>query len=662
MAIVHTRDPEWNEPRSRDLSSPAELDLRRIVRGVIRRRWLVASGAVLLGGAAALAVHFLVRDVYVAQARFLVRDSRSLYEGTPLAGSVGVLDRLDAVEEMLRVEPLMEQAGRTLSMPAERVDKAIELEAVTGANVILVNARSTHATLAAEIANVVTNAFIAQEHRKVDVRMADAKEALDQRVAEAQSRVSATQGALTDFIRKRGFYDDSQLETLASRTIDLEQRIDVLKAALKASKEKLQLVEDRLGKEEKYLRSESVVAAGPAAQADVRLRLTRMKEALASGLSREEAKKVAAADTTAASAGARTASIGPNPVHQTLYLAGIDHESEALTQEAELATLETLLLDLREKQALFPELERTFNGLQVQKEFALTELRDSLAAASTLDRAQRMPNSMYEVVSEASPPSKPERSRRTVFFALAGMVGLFGALGMAVLAELVDTRIRIGRDLEQLGLVVLASVPDIKRSPDGYAEGVRQAAFWIRHRSVLLGPQALLITSPRAGDGKTKLSRTLSHVITEWGDTVLRVDANLRARTKTAPLLESYLTGDAERPLIRKTGDGVSTVTCAGGRPDAPALIASDRMRSLVRNSHGLFRHVLIDSPAVLPSVDAELLAEQADGVVLVVAAYRTPRDDVAEAVKRLRATGTPLLGAVLMGADLHSARKEAAL
>ena len=662
MAIVHARDPEWDEQASRGATAPAELDLRRIARGVMRRRWLVAALAVVLGGAAAVAVHFLVRDVYTAQARFLVRDSRALYQGTPLAGSVGVLDRLDAVEEMLRVEPLMEEVGGKLSMPPEKVDKAIELEAVAGANVILVNARSTHAALAAEIANAVTRAFIDQEQRKLDVRMAEAKEALDQRVAEAQASVSATQGALTDFIRKRGFYDDSQLETLASRTTDLEQQIEVLRAALKASKEKLQLVEDRLSKEEKYLRSESVAPGGPAAQADVRLRLTRMKEALASGLSREEAKRAAVAATKGATASARTSSIGPNPVHQTLFLAGIDHESEALTQEAELATLETLLADLREKQAQFPELERAFNGLEVQKDFAIAELRDSLAAASTLDRVQRMPKSMYEVVSEASPPSKPERSRRAVLFALAGMVGLFGALGLAVLLELLDTRIRTGRDLEQLGLVVLASIPDIKRSPDAYAEGVRQAAFWIRHRSIRLGPQALLITSPRAGDGKTKLSRTLSHVITEWGESVLRVDANLRAMTRTPPLLESYLTGDSERPLIRKTGDGVSTVTCAGGRPDAPALIASDRMRSLVRNSHAMFRHVLIDSPAVLPSVDAELLAEQADGVVLVVAAYRTPRDDVAEAVKRLRATGTPLLGAVLMGADLDSARKEAAL
>jgi Mrp family chromosome partitioning ATPase len=49
-----------------------------------------------------------------------------------------------------------------------------------------------------------------------------------------------------------------------------------------------------------------------------------------------------------------------------------------------------------------------------------------------------------------------------------------------------------------------------------------------------------------------------------------------------------------------------------------------------------------------------------ADGVILVVAADRTPREDVIEAIDRLRATGGRLLGAVLMDARLDNARKEA--
>jgi Mrp family chromosome partitioning ATPase len=308
----------------------------------------------------------------------------------------------------------------------------------------------------------------------------------------------------------------------------------------------------------------------------------------------------------------------------------------------------------------FPAQQRKFNTLAVERDHALADLRDSLAAQTALMNVATLPKPIYEVLSQASPPVEPERSRRSLLLVVVAFGALMGAVGLAVIAEVRDTRIREPHELEKLGLPVLASVPDINRAPDAYAEAVRKAAFFLHHRARNAGPQSLVVTSARIGEGKTRLARTLSHVMTEWGESVLRVDANLRASAQSPPLLESYLSGTEERPLVRRLEDGVCTVTCAGNREDAPALLATDRMRELMSNAHRLFKFAIVDAPAVLPSVDAELLAEMADGVILVVAADRTPREDVIEAIDRLRATGGRLLGAVLMDARLDNARKEA--
>jgi Mrp family chromosome partitioning ATPase len=84
-------------------------------------------------------------------------------------------------------------------------------------------------------------------------------------------------------------------------------------------------------------------------------------------------------------------------------------------------------------------------------------------------------------------------------------------------------------------------------------------------------------------------------------------------------------------------------------------------MDELVASVRSAFRLCLFDGPATLPSVDAEILAEKVDGIVIVVRAFHTPRPRLAAALARLRATGTPIIGAVLMDARTDAATSEAA-
>ena len=72
-------------------------------------------------------------------------------------------------------------------------------------------------------------------------------------------------------------------------------------------------------------------------------------------------------------------------------------------------------------------------------------------------------------VSEVQPASfepKPSSPRKGLTLALAGLLGLCGAVGLALLSEQLDQSLRFADDIEQrLGLPLLASIPALRAIP-----------------------------------------------------------------------------------------------------------------------------------------------------------------------------------------------------
>ena len=60
------------------------------------------------------------------------------------------------------------------------------------------------------------------------------------------------------------------------------------------------------------------------------------------------------------------------------------------------------------------------------------------------------------------------------------------------------------------------------------------------------------------------------------------------------------------------------------------------------------FDHVIIDTPPILAVADPLIVAEQVDGVLLVVQGGETPRQSVVAGIEKLRSAKTQILGAVI--------------
>lgn len=188
---------------------------------------------------------------------------------------------------------------------------------------------------------------------------------------------------------------------------------------------------------------------------------------------------------------------------------------------------------------------------------------------------------------------------------------------------------------------------------DGDAIAVEQFKMLrtrILHLIKSKGHNTLMITGPLAGEGKTFTAINLAISISqEMNQTVLLVDADLRSPSihryfgfPSVPGLVDYLTKRLPIPelLIHPQGLG-KLVVLPGGSPvsQAAELINSSLMVDLVQELKHFYpdRYVLFDSPPLLSFADALAFAPRVDGIIVVVEAGRTPREDIVQCLDMLK-------------------------
>jgi len=177
-------------------------------------------------------------------------------------------------------------------------------------------------------------------------------------------------------------------------------------------------------------------------------------------------------------------------------------------------------------------------------------------------------------------------------------------------------------------------------------------------------PQTILVTSSKAGEGKTTTAVNLALTLAQQHGDVLIIDCDMRnpgvARVLSLDCkigLSTVLTGsdtlDASLQRFSRLSNLWALTT--GPLPPNPAeLLSSPRMVEVLRELQTRFRHIVIDSPPLLLVTDATVLSAMADGVMLVVQAGLTPRKAVVRAYRMLHWAGAKTLGVVLNKVDLR--------
>ncbi|RPF26400.1 polysaccharide biosynthesis tyrosine autokinase [Georgenia muralis] len=272
-------------------------------------------------------------------------------------------------------------------------------------------------------------------------------------------------------------------------------------------------------------------------------------------------------------------------------------------------------------------------------------------------------------ITPASPPSSPSSPDITRNLALGLLTGLVIGVGLALVRHGLDTKVRRESDVRALSdRPVLAHVPYDKASreqplvmendPHGlHAESVRRLRTNLLFVDVTTRKHSFVVTSALPGEGKTTTTINLAMAMADAGARVLLVDADLRnpsvARTmglEGAAGLTTILLGRATVDDVVQQWRGTTlSVLPAGQVPPNPSeLIASAAMESLFAELAQRHDFILIDSPPVVPVIDAVLLNRLTGGTLMVVAMERTTKKHLASALKSLATVDVKVAGFAL--------------
>ncbi|WP_207105807.1 GumC family protein [Sphingomonas sp. CFBP 8760] len=297
------------------------------------------------------------------------------------------------------------------------------------------------------------------------------------------------------------------------------------------------------------------------------------------------------------------------------------------------------------------------------------QLYDSLLQRSKQISVSDVGATNVAVVDLANPPKAPSSPRLLLNLAIA----LFAGIGLSAIAvfalEQIDEGLREPGDVSRLlGVPLLGSIPkqqtddknltvtleDAKSELSEAYLSVRSSLAFSSDHGV---PRTLMVTSSRAGEGKSTTAAALAIVLGRTGKRVLLIDGDMRSPSvdsimdcSNAEGLSNFLAGqDDWRGLVQDVGFRNISIMASGPMPPSAAeLLSSDRMSRLVQELRETFDHVVIDAPPILGLADAPLLTKAVEGCVFVIEAEGVAVRGLRAALGRLEMVHAHVIGVVL--------------
>ena len=568
------------------------------------------------------------------------------------------------------------EALRTRTL--QRLKKAISVRRKGLTYLISISASSRDPEKAARIANRIASAYIAQQ---IDAKVSAALSARDV----LQGQIDAARATLSRQEARLDSYIDEQLGklelTASSATLqELRRRLAQTQARLRAEQSSRAALAERI-------RSRDWEALGSAADLDPPLRdLKSRREALARRL----------ANGSAESADAFRAQLAE--IDRALERQG-GASLERLDSRIRQIKADEQRLRAQIREAILqgdipPEMLSGIYALQQESAIARAQYQDLLTRLRKLETEARIQVADSRVISSAIVPVSPSAPNRmlVLLVALAAAAGL--GVSLAFLREYYIGGVTSPTQLAELTQApTAATLPLSDEQNSGrmsvadriidtplsvYSESVRKLRAAIDqglHRLPHAGHgkmrgegkgagqgagKVILVTSALPDEGKTTTALALARTYALSGQRTLLMDADLRKPSLHRHLGYEPQTGfldylrDSEARALEGSfyaRDPASPLALIMGaaRAELPTdqLLGSARFASLLQQAREVYDIVIIDSPPVLPVVDARYIAPRADAVVMVVKWAATSQGD-------LRAALQPLSEAMRPEAPLH--------
>ena len=661
----------------------------------VRRRWLTLLIILVIVMALAIGAAMLIAPRYDATLRLRVEPSQNMLIGQPTTGSnlpdqsiveteasimkshalaeivVNRLNLLNDPEFTKHLDPLpanptKDQLAKRASEVADEVSSQVTVAREKATYVVDLSFRSTDPVKAAKIANALAAAYIEQSAGRRSGTAASQSAMLQKRLDGLAAEAQQADARLAQYRAANGIVSEGTLSVTDQQITPLAGQVATAESEAAA------------------LRSKLAVAQSQIAQGG----LTAVSAVLGSPVISDLRAKRADLMTKFGDISTRYGPRHPESVKIKEQLQAIDQQiqdeanrvigslrSEATVASARASSLRSDLSSLRGTQA--SETRASVGAMQYQRaaDAAHQAYNQAAEIAQRTSQIAASPLSQAQIIEAASVPVEPAAPNKMLILVGGFAVALLLGAGAVGLQEVLASGVRTRKDIERIGLPLLASIPvSRRRGPAGgspadsivdapftaYAEAFRS----IRNTLTISSGKpfkVIALVSSLPGEGKTTTALSLARMLAMSGERTLIIDADARR----AGLL-NLIPGDPATGLVEVLCEGADVN--AAIQPDvvenldilpvsSSAFVQSDvfskdRLAGLLEKIAGRYDRIIFDTPPVLGVADARAIASVADAVLMVVRWEHTPRNAVRRTLDILLQDGAPLVGGVLRMVD----------
>jgi capsular exopolysaccharide synthesis family protein len=673
-------------PGQRNYSATSILDLATIMRIVHHWRLLIIA-AVALGLAGAIVMTLLTRPMYRAWVTleanppsFQVTDEKDGNQqeasGTStydfVATQVGLLKSQSIAERaaqelnLANNPDVVEQdldASRRLKQAADVISKNLNVTPPDQGELINYSFDSTSPQLAANVANAVADSFINTAIQRRYESSAYARNFLERQINKTRTDLEKSERQLVAYAQAQGIINTSAPGGQPggggdTNSLQGESLIKLNEALADATAR-------RVAAEGAYRQA---LATGPTTevatstlplqqqlaqlQADYQQKRTFMKPdhpemvSLRSQIDELQRQIVK-----------QRGQVSSAHTNQLLadYRAALSAENAL---KARVAQLKGAVLNLRGRSIQYTILQREVDTNRALYD-ALLQRYKQIGVAGGIGI------SPVSVVDRAKAPDAPFKPNLLLNLLLGVAFGLVAGIAGAIGLEFINDTIKSREDVrKKLALACLGAVPrtsakdafveDLKSPASIISEAYSAIVAALRFSTDVGMPKVLLLTSTRSGEGKSSSALALAQNAARRGRSVLLIDGDLRkpafkAASEKVGLSKLLTTDSNVDDHLLETQHANLWLLPSGPPPPNPAdLFTSGRLRRIIAEASEKFELVVIDGPPTLGLADAPLLGAAAGNVLFVIEAGKTRTRAAIEALNRLEATGTNVLGAML--------------
>lgn len=551
------------------------------------------------------------------------------------------------------------QRNERLKLATDLLQEHISISPIRGSSLVDVNFESPSPTLSAEVANAWIEQFIASNLDRRFNSTADARNFLEEQLAELKQRLEDSERNLSAYADNKEIITLSSEQTASGKTISQRTLASANLEALNA--ELAQATADRILAE-----SEARQQSGD-------------KNALTNSALNNLREERAKAQAEYAKILVQFEPEYPTAKAIESQIAALNQSISAEEQRSRVGT-SARYTEAKERER---KLRRQVNNLKQQ--FS-GERRDSIQY-SIFQREVDTNRQLYDgllqrykeigvagvgtnnisIVDRARPSDEPSSPRLLLNVALALLAGMGLAAAYVFVVEQIDQTVKDPSDLKsKLGITPLGSIPDFEKEDILSSLADKKSVAWEAYLSIRTSlsfltdhgvPRSFLLTSTRPNEGKSTSALALAAVLASTGKRILLIDGDMRNPSLHQMLgvengagLSNNLSGsDNIMELVhKKTEYGFDAMTAGPIPPNAAELLSSPRMRELVTKLTETYDTIIIDAPPVLGLADIPLLADSVEGVIYTIEAGGVKLRGIQSAIQRVRSSHALIYGGIV--------------